>query len=137
VADVSAPSPVLPTQVRAAAIIVLVQAIGLVVAALVVIVKIIGGGYDSAGRAWSDALIALIGAAALVFSARGLSYLRAVVRTPVLLIEALALPVAYSLVQAGRWIYGAPILLSAVAVLVLLLTPAARAVLDRRPDRPA
>ena len=131
--EVSEPSSLIPGQVRAAAIILLAQAAGLGVAAAVVIIKIIGGGYDSAGRAWSDAAIALIGGGALVFSARGLSYLQAAVRTPVLLIEALALPVGYSLgIQAGRLAYGGPILVSAVAVLVLLLTRPAREALDRR-----
>ena len=130
---VSEPSPLIPGQVRAAAIILLAQAAGLGIAAAVVIIKIIGGGYDSAGRAWSDAAIALIGAGALVFSARGLSYLQAAVRTPVLLIEALALPVGYSLgIQAGRLAYGGPILVSAIAVLALLLSRPARQALDRR-----
>ena len=132
--EVSEPSRPIPGQIRAAGIIVLLQAAGLVIAAAVVIIKIIGGGYDSAGRAWSDAAIALIGAAALVFAARGLGYLQAAVRTPLLLFEALALPVGYSLgIQAGRLVYGGPILVGAVAVLVLLLTRPAREALDRRP----
>jgi len=53
-------------------------------------------------------------------------------RTPVIVIEALALPVSYSLAfQADRVGYGAPIMVGALAVLYLLFTPPARAVLDR------
>ena len=49
------------------------------------------------------------------------------------MIELLALPVSYSLAfQANRVGYGAPILLSALAVIYLLFTPPVREVLDRR-----
>ena len=132
-AEVSEPPRALPGQIRAAAIVVLVQAAGLFVAAAVVVVEIIGGGYNDAGRAWSDAAFALIVGAGLVFAARGLSYLQPAVRTPLLLVEVLALPVGYSLgIQAGRLAYGGPVLVGAAAVLVLLFTRPAREALDRR-----
>jgi hypothetical protein len=50
-------------------------------------------------------------------------------------IELLALPVSYSLaIQAGRVGYGAPIMLSALAVIYLVFTPPVRAVFDRPDD---
>jgi hypothetical protein len=121
----------LPGQVRAAAIMALVQAAGLLAVAAVLVVKIAGGGYADAGRAWSDAGFALLGALGLVFAARALSYLRSAVRTPLLVVEFLALPVGYGLFQAGRVDYGVPVVLGALAVIVLLLSRPARAALDR------
>jgi hypothetical protein len=68
----------------------------------------------------------------LGYCARGLFRLRPAARTPAVVIQLLALPVSYSLAfQAGRVDYGAPILLSALAVIYLLFTPPVRAVLDR------
>jgi hypothetical protein len=50
----------------------------------------------------------------------------------VVVLELVALPVSYSLTfQAHLVGYGAPILVSAVAVLYLVFTPASRAILDR------
>jgi hypothetical protein len=114
-----------------AALIVLAQGAALLVAVVVLVVEIARGGYDDAGRAWSDAAFALLGALIFGFAARGLSYLQPAFRTPLLVLEVLILPVGYSLIQAGRWAYGAPIILSAVAVVALLLTRAARLALDR------
>ena len=122
----------LPGAVRIAAIVVLLQAAGLLVAASVLVIKIAGGRYGDAGRAWSDALFALFGALALLYAARGLSGLRPAVRTPLLVFEVLALPVGYSLIQGGRWGYGGLLVLGALIVAALLLTRPARAALDRR-----
>ena len=59
---------------------------------------------------------------------------RAAARTPVVVIELIALPVSYTLAfPAHRIEYGAPILVSALVVLYLLFTPATRAALDREP----
>jgi hypothetical protein len=66
---------------------------------------------------------------------RNLVRLRPAARSPAVVIEALALPVSYSLaIQAGRVAYGAPIMLSALAVIYLLFTPPVREVLDRSID---
>src|SRR6266568_97665 len=95
----------IPTQLRAASAVVVVQA------------------------------LALLGAVVLVSCARGLLAQRPAARTPVVVLELLALPVSYSLgFQAGLLAYGVPIMFSALAVLYLLFTPAARAVLDRDPE---
>lgn len=126
----------IPTQLRAAAAVVVVQGLGLFAAAAVVVVKTVAGHPDDVSRALLGAAMALLGAVILVACARGLLAQRPASRTPVLVLELLALPVSYSMAfQAGLLAYGAPILLSALAVLYLLFTPAARAVLDRDPER--
>lgn len=123
-----------PGQVRAAVAIVALQALALLGAALILIGKTIVGDPDSLGRALSDTGLALAGAALLGVGARGLHRLSQAARTPVLVLEMLAIPVSYSLAfQADRVGYGGPILLAAVAVIYLLFTPSARAALDRDP----
>lgn len=121
-----------PVQVRAATGVIAVQAAALFGAAVVLVVKTVAGHPDSIGRALLGAAMALLGMLVLLACARGLLALRPAARTPVVVLELLALPVSYSLgFQAGLMVYGAPILLSAVAVLYLLFTPPARAALDR------
>lgn len=121
-----------PTALRVGAGIVLVQALALAVtaAALVALAFL-----QSTTRLWaalSVAGFALLGAAVLYLCARGLLALRPSARSPIVLLELIALPVGYSLgIQAGRLALGLPVLVSAVAVLVLLFTPAARMALDR------
>jgi hypothetical protein len=123
-----------PGQVRAAAAIIAAEALALVVAALILIGKTVFGHPDSLGRALSDAGFALAGAALLALGARGLIRLSPAARTPVLVLEILAIPVSYSLAfQADRVTYGGPILVAAIAVIYLLFTPPARAALDRGP----
>lgn len=120
-----------PTQVRVAAGVVCVQAAGLFAAAVVLIAKTIGGHPDSVSRALFGAAMALLGMIVLLACARGILALRWAARTPIVVIELLALPVSYSLgFQAGRIAYGAPILISALAVLYLMFTPPVRAALD-------
>jgi hypothetical protein len=121
----------IPVQVRAAAGVVVVQAAALLAAAAVLLVKTITGHPDSVARAVLGAAMAVLGMLVLLACARGLLGLRWTARTPIVVLELLALPVGYSLgFQAGLMAYGAPILLSALAVLYLLFTPPARAALD-------
>lgn len=114
------------------------QVLALVAAAALVVVKALTQTSHSLAGALLLAAIALSGAAVLVVCIRGLLHLRPAARTPVVVLQVLAVPVAYSLAfQAHRVGYGGPILVSALAVLYLLFTPPARAVLDRadRADR--
>ena len=123
-----------PTQVRAAVVLVAAQSLALAAAAVVLVVKTLAGTPDSVGRALFGAAMALLGAVVLLACARGLLALRPASRTPVVVLELLALPVGYSLgFQAGRVGYGAPIVFSALVVLYLLFTPPARRALDRDP----
>lgn len=121
-----------PGQVRVAAAIVVVEAVALLGAAGVLVAKTITGHPDSVGRALFGAGLAAAGAAVLAVCARGLLHLRPSSRTPVVLMQLLALPVSYSLAfQAGRVGYGGPILVAALVVLYLLFTPPARSALER------
>ena len=108
------------------------QALALVGAAAIVLYKAATQQSTDVTGAVLLGAIALAGAVALVSCARAMLRLRPAARTPVIVIEFLALPVSYSLaIQAGRVGYGAPIMLSAVAVIYLLFTPPVREVLDR------
>jgi hypothetical protein len=125
-----------PAQVRSAVAIVALQALALLAAAIVLIVKTIFGDPDSVGRAMSDAGFAILGALLLALGARGLLRLSSAARTPVIVLELLALPVSFDLAfQAHRVDYGGPILVSAVVVLYLVFTPPAREALDRDVQR--
>ncbi len=131
--DGSTPAPPpLPAAIRAAAVVVAVQALALAGIAVVVLVKTIFGHPDSVARALTETGLALFGAVVLALGARGLMHVRPSARSPVVVIELLALPVSYSLgIQAGLVAYGGPILITALAVLYLLFTPSARDALNR------
>lgn len=125
-----------PVALRAAAVILGIEALGLAGLGLFEIVSTVAGHPQSVGRAVFGGLLALLGAAALVLGARGLLLLRPAARTPMVVLQLLAVPVSYSLAfQAGRIEYGAPILVAALAVLYLVFTPPARAALEREPPR--
>lgn len=129
---VSFGEPSVPAQIRVAAGVILAQALALLAAALVLVVKTVAGSPDSVARALLGAAMALLGTLVLLVCARGLLATRPAARTPVVVLELLALPVGYSLgFQAGLMGYGVPILFSALAVLYLLFTPPARKALDR------
>ena len=121
-----------PPSVRYAGLLVGLEALALLITAGVLVVLAI---VHSTTRLWAALAIAgfaVLGAAVLALCARGLLGLRPSSRSPVVLVQLIALPVGYSLgIQAGRPVVGVPILLVAIAVLVLLFRPAARASLDR------
>ena len=121
-----------PDSVRYAAYVVLAQAAALLIITVVLLVL---AGVHSSQRLWAALAIAgfaLLGALICYLCARGLLGLRPSSRSPVVLLELLALPVGFSLgIQAGRPLAGIPVLVSALAVLALLCTPSARAALNR------
>ena len=106
------------------------MALGITALALIVLAFI-----HSSNRLWAALSIVgftILGAVVLLLCARGLLRLRPAARSPVVLLELIALPVGYDLgFQAGRLVIGVPILASALAVLVLLFTPKAREALNR------
>lgn len=122
----------IPRQVRVAATVVAGEALALLVAVAVLVAKTLTGHPNSVGRALLGAGLALLAALLLAAAARGLLRRSAAARTPVVVLQLLALPIGYSLAfQAGRPAYGAPIVLAAILALYLLFTPPARAALDR------
>jgi hypothetical protein len=132
--DEPGPAPAVPAQVRLATVLIVLEALALVATAGLLLIKTVAGRPTSLAGAVLGAVLALLAAAVLAASARGLRQLRPAARTPVVVLQLLALPVAYSLAfQAGLVAYGGPVLLVALAVLFLLFTPPARAVLDRDP----
>jgi hypothetical protein len=121
-----------PTSLRIAVIVILAQALALVALALIVVIKTAIGHPHSLAGALLSGLMAILGAGVLALCARGVFYLRAAARSPIIIIELLALPVGYSLTfQAHLPGYGAPILVSALVVLYLLFTPTSREALTR------
>ncbi|MGI8666198.1 MAG: hypothetical protein ACR2N4_09235 [Jatrophihabitans sp.] len=124
--------PIAPPTIRAAAGLVALEGFGLLVTAVVLGVLAV---VHSSTRWWAALSIvgfALLGALVLLLCARGLLGLRPSSRSPVVLLELIALPVGYSLgIQAGRLVIALPILAAALGVLVLLFTPTARQALDR------
>jgi hypothetical protein len=121
-----------PGPLRIAAGLIVLEAFALLGAAGVLVVKTITGQPKDVWRALLGAALAVAGALALAFGARALMRLRPAARSPIVVLQLLALPVSYSLwFQAGRVGYGAPIMIAALAVLFLLFTPPARAALDR------
>jgi hypothetical protein len=115
--------------------IIALEALCLAGAAAFLVVDTVTGTPAGIGRALLDAAFAAAGAVLLALAGRGVWRLRPAARTPVVVLQILALPVAYSLAfQAHRASIGGPILLAALAVLYLLFTPPARASLDRPYD---
>jgi hypothetical protein len=124
-----------PGPVRAAVAIVGLEALALTAAAVFLLADTALGTPADLARALLTAAFAAGGAAVQAFAGRGLWHLRPAARTPIVVMQILALPVSYSLAfQAHRVAYGGPILVAALAVLYLLFTPPARAVLDRPYD---
>lgn len=125
-----------PRPLVIACVLIALQGSALIAAAAIVLVKAATQKSSDLTGALLLGAIALAGAVALGACVRSLLQLRPPARTPVVVIELLALPVSYTLAfQADRVGYGAPILLSALAVIYLLFTPPVREVLDREIDR--
>ncbi|MEO6701117.1 MAG: hypothetical protein ABIP57_06420 [Jatrophihabitantaceae bacterium] len=125
-------SGIVPAPVRYASLLVGLESAGLLIAAIVLAVLAV---VHSSTRLWAALAIvgfALFGAVVLAVCARGLLELRPSARSPIVLVQVLALPVGYSLgIQAGRALVGVPIMLVALAVLILLLQRSSRTALDR------
>jgi hypothetical protein len=125
-------TPTLPAQLRVAVVLVGIEALGLAVLAVVLLIKTVTGHPHSVPAALLGVAMSLLAAAVLVLCAKGLAAMSASARSPIVVIELIALPVSYTLTfQAGLVGYGAPILIIALAVLYLIFTPPARRVLDR------
>jgi hypothetical protein len=122
----------LPGQLRMAIALIGLESLALRSLAVVLLFKTITGHPHSLPAALLGVAMTVFGAAVLFLCARGLAALSPSARSPVVVIELIALPVSYTLTfQAGLVGYGAPILVIALAVLYLVFTPAVRKILDR------
>ncbi len=121
-----------PRPLRVACVILVLEAGALLAVGGFVLFSTAFGTPESVGRGLLDGAMVLLAAVVLLLGARGLLLLRPAARTPVVVLQVLAVPVAYSLgIQAGKVAYGGPMLLAALATLYLLFTPPVRAVLER------
>jgi hypothetical protein len=117
---------------KAACALLALEAVGLLAGAVALLVDTIVGHPTDRASALLAAAFAALAAVALALGARGLLRLRPAARTPMVVLQILAVPVGYQLAfdsQRPEW--GGPILACALAVLYLLFTPPVRAVLDR------
>lgn len=125
-----------PTSITVAAVLVVVQAVGLLAVAVFVAVKSVTSRTENVALSALIAVFAMFAALLLALLARGLRRRRAWTRSPLVVFELLCLPVGYSLAFQGDPTrhprYGVPVLTLALAVLYCLATPQARAAL--RPD---
>jgi hypothetical protein len=96
------------------------QAVGLVVASVVLAVE--GFSPETVDRAGAEilAVIGLFGAGAVVALAGGVLQERRWARSPVLVLELICLPIAVTVIQNHKAFAGVPLGLSALAVLVLM-----------------
>ena len=100
-----------------------------------VVLLLLGVGYGAAGLVGDpfdrtatllEAAFAVVVGGSLLFVARGLSRVDGWSRSPAVVVQLLALPVGYGLVQGQVWWAAVPVLLLAGTVLLLLATPEAR-----------
>lgn len=120
------PAPA-PSTVRAAALVVVIEGVALVATGIVYAVVSWRGRPESLAGAELAAAMALAAGVTLLGLARALRRLRGWSRSPVVVLELVALPVGFSLAfQAHLPQYGLPILALAAGVLGLLATPGSR-----------
>src|SRR3954454_3708153 len=105
---------------RAAAAVLLLQAVLLVVASGILAVE--GLRPETVDRLGAEILAAIGVASAVVLAllARGVAGARPWARSPVVVLELIALPIAWTVVQNDKWYAGVPLAVSAVAVLALM-----------------
>jgi hypothetical protein len=117
---------------RAAAALVAAQAVGVFGLAVFYVIELLVASSTSRGGAAVSAVLVLLTAFGLLLCAKGLREGRRWARSPVLVLEVIAVPVAIGLLQGGRWYVGGPILVWAVAVTGLMFAPGTGAVLTGR-----
>jgi hypothetical protein len=114
----AAPPPVLASTALAA--IVALQGLGLIAIGVYLIVR---AAQPDAGHPGSTevlgALSVLVGLG-VVLMARAALARRPRVRSPLLVLEILCLPIAVTALQGGRWYVGVPLGVAAIAVIVLM-----------------
>ena len=128
--------PTVARTVRFAAVVAAVEGCALVLLGMLLAVLTAVHSPDSYARAALSALFAIAGGALLLVLGRALAQARAWARSPVMVLQILALPVGYTLAfPSGQPQYGVPVLVLAAAELYLLFAPESRAVFDHAPGQ--
>ena len=121
-----------PGTVRLAAVLVAGEGAALLALAVVELAQLLVSDGTSLGLVLGTAGMAVAGGGLLLCLAGAVLRLRPAARSPVVVVQLIALPVGYNLAGAsGRPEVGLPVIALAAAVLALLFTPGARAALDR------
>jgi hypothetical protein len=119
-----------PTALRVAAALAALEGLALVGAALLYALRgVLGDAESAAGAELGALLIAGVGAL-LLAAARGLLHRRRWARSPVVVVQLLAVPVGLSLVGGGVLAAGLAVLALAAATIGALASPQGRAGLD-------
>jgi hypothetical protein len=122
----------LRSPVALAAALVALEGLALVVLGVVYgVAGLLGDPFDRAATLLEAGLAVLVGVLVLLV-ARGIADVRGWARSPAVVVQLLALPVGYGLVQGGVWLAAVPVLGLPLGVLFLLSTAEAR--LDFRED---
>ena len=125
-------APGVPREIRTATAVVALEAAALLAAAGVLLDKAITGHPAKWWAPYAEIALVLLSVAVLLLCARGILRLRPAARTPIVIVQLLALPVSFDMAfQAGLVAIGGPILIAALSVLYMLFSPAARLALDR------
>ena len=130
------PASDVPGAVRRAALVVGLEALGLAVTAVVLLVLTVTGDPDSVGRAIATVVYVLLAAALLGGAALGLWRGAGWARGPVVALQVLLAVVGYSFAFPGEQpVVGVPILVLVAVEVYLLLTPEARLAFAERDRR--
>lgn len=104
----------------AAAAVMALQVLGLLVAGVYLIVRALQPDAKHRGSTELLGALSLVLGLGVVLMARAVLRRRPGVRSPLLVLEIICLPIAVTTVQGGRWYVGVPLGIAAVAVIVLL-----------------
>jgi hypothetical protein len=119
-----------PRPLLTVGVLVALQGLGVVGLAVFLVLESLTATTSDLGRALVAALIALLAGAGLLLVGRALLHGGRWARSPALVVNLIAVPVSIGLLQGGRWYVGAPLLLWAVAVVVLLFSGPVNAALE-------
>jgi hypothetical protein len=104
--------------VLSAALLAGAQGVGLVVAGVYLIVRALGSDTSHRGSTVVLGILALLVGVGVALMGRATAAGRR--RPPLIVLQVICLPVAFTIIQGGRWDIGVPLGASAIAVLVLL-----------------
>ena len=119
-----------PRQLQVATWLAGAQAVALLAAGVYLLIATVAGSPDQPDAAVTLGVLAVAVGALLGWLARNLYRLRLWARTPVVFLQILFLPAAYTLFDSGWAAFGIAYLVLSLAVLVLLFTTPARTALE-------